>query len=57
MLENYLLWKREENILCHYLSVDKIIQNFLKIDATNKYDNDFLLRLETVKNSACPGSW
>ena len=28
---------------------DKIIQNYLKIDATHLYDNDLLLRQETQK--------
>ena len=27
-------WTREDNIFCHYLFGDKIIQNWLKIDAT-----------------------
>ena len=48
---------REENILCHYLFGDKIIQNCLKIDATHWYNNDLLMRQETQKNIACPGSW
>ena len=33
----------------HYLFGDKTIQNCLKIDATDKYDNDLLLRQETQK--------
>ena len=37
------------NILRHYLFRDKIIQNCLKIDATQLYDNDLLLRQETQK--------
>ena len=39
----------EENILRHYLFGDKIIQNYLKIDATYLNNNDLLLRQETQK--------
>ena len=35
---------------------DKIIENCLKIDANQLYDNDLLLRQETEKKIACPGS-
>ena len=30
-----MLWTRDENILRHYLFGDKIIENCLKIDATD----------------------
>ena len=42
-------WKREENILSHFLLGDKIIKNCLKTDAAHQYDNDLLLRQETKK--------
>ena len=42
-------WTREENILCHNLFSDKIIQNCLQIDATHYYYNDSLVRQETIK--------
>ena len=49
-------WAQEENILRHYLFGDNIIQNCLKIDAIHSYDNDLVLRQETQKKIACPGS-
>ena len=42
-------WTREENILRHNLFGDRIIENCLKMDSTNKYDNDLLLRQDTKK--------
>ena len=39
-----------------YLFGDKIIQNCLKIYATHSYNYDLLLRQETLKKIACPGS-
>ena len=51
-----MAWTREENILRYYISKEKIIENCLKIDATLYYDNDLLLRQETQKKIACPGS-
>ena len=49
-------WTREENILRHYLLGDKIIQNGFKIVVTYSYDYDLLLRQETQKKIARPGS-
>ena len=49
--------KRKRNILRHYKFEDKTTQNCLKIDATHLYDKDLLLRQETKKKIACPGSW
>ena len=45
-----MLWTREEKIFCvtTYLET-KIIQNYLKIDATHLYHYDLLLRQETQK--------
>ena len=51
ILDHNTLEKRK-NILRRYLFADKIIQNCLKIDATNYYDNDLLLRQETHKKIA-----
>ena len=51
------LGQKRENIFCHCLFGEKIIENSLKIDATHLYDNDLLLRLETQKKIACTGSY
>ena len=45
-----------ENILHRYLCGDKIIINYLKIDATHSYDNDSLQRQETQNKIECLGS-
>ena len=46
-----------KSILRHYVFGEKIHQNCVKIYATHQYDNDLLLRQETQKYIACPGSW
>ena len=50
-----MLWTREDNTLRHYLFGDKILQNCLKIDATNYYEDNLLLRQETQKKDCM--SW
>ena len=50
-------WSREENILPHNLFEDQIIQNCPKIEATNLFDNDLLLKQKTQKEITYPGSW
>ena len=55
--QSQCLGQDRENILCHNLFGEKIIQNCFKIDATNQYDYDLLQRQETRKKIACPGSW
>ena len=59
---NYYIWSQclgqeRKNILRHDLFGDKIIRSSLKKYATHKYDNDVLLRQETQKKIAFPGSW
>ena len=48
--------EEKKNILPYDLFGDKIIQNGLKIYMSHLYGNDILLRHETLKRIAYPGS-
>ena len=57
LIRDHNVWVIEDNLLLHNLFGDKIILNYLKIDATHLYDYDLLLKLEIQKKIACPGIW
>ena len=53
-----MLSTREEKTFCTMTYLEtKIIENCLKIDTTHLDDKYLLLRQETQKKIACPGSW